>query len=73
MKPSTRILWLLLLIELLLMAGAAFMVRQVTTGAWHAPDPAEALRRILTVAGGVIPLVALPFVVIFTALRRKGR
>jgi hypothetical protein len=72
LRKSTRIFILLGVIELLLIAGTAYMVLQVTSGAWNAPDPAEALRRIMTVAGAAIPLVALPFFVLGVSLRRKG-
>jgi len=48
------------------------MVIQVSSGAWNAPDLAEALSRILGLAGAAVPLVALPFVVFAISLRRKG-
>ena len=72
MKQSTLILILLAIIELLLVVGTLYMVSQVTSGAWTAPDPQEALSRILSVMGAAIPLVALPFIVLAVSLRRKG-
>lgn len=73
MKRSTIVFLLLGVIELVLILGAAFMVSQVMSGAWNAPDPGEALSRILTVAGAAIPLVAIPFAIIAFGLRRKGQ
>jgi hypothetical protein len=72
MRKSTRIFILLGIIEALIIAGAIFMVFQVTSGAWNAPDPSEAISRILAVAGGAIPLVGLPFVILAISLLRKG-
>ena len=73
MKRSTKIFILLGVIELVLILGTAFMASQVMSGAWNAPDPGEALRRIFTVAGAAIPLVGLPFAIIAFGLRRKGQ
>ena len=72
MRKSTSVLILLLVIELLLVGGAAFMVWQVKSGAWNTADPAEALSRILTVAFGAVPLIAVPFLLIYFGARRKG-
>lgn len=72
MRKSTSVLILLIVIELLLVGGAIFMVWQVKSGAWSTSDPAEALSRILRVAFGAVPIVAVPFLLIYSAARRKG-
>lgn len=72
MRKSTSVLILLLVLELLLIGGAAFMVWQVKSGAWKTSDQADALSRILTVAFGAVPLVAVPFLLIYLSARRKG-
>jgi len=72
MRKSTRIFILLGIVEALFLAGAVFMVVQVTSGAWNAPDPSEALSRILTVAGGAMGLFGGVFLVLGLSLRRKG-
>lgn len=72
MKKSTFVLIVLLVIELLLAGGAAFMVWQVKSGGWNTADPAEVLSRILTVAFGAAPIVALPFLIIYFSARRRG-
>lgn len=71
MKKSTSVLILLLVLELLLAGGAAFMVWQVRSGAWSTTDPAELLSRILTVAFAAAPIVAVPFLMIYFSARRK--
>jgi len=48
MKKSTRALVGLVALDGILAAGAWWMVMQVKSGAWNAPDPAEAITRILT-------------------------
>ena len=50
MKKSTRALTGMIGIDALLVAGAAWMVRQVRTGTWNAPDPAAAITEIMRAA-----------------------
>lgn len=73
MKRSTRIFILLGILEAFFLAGAIFMVMQVTSGAWNAPDPSEALSRILAVAGGAMGLFGGILLVLGILLRRKGQ
>ena len=40
MKKSTRALTGMIVLDALLVAGAAWMVLQVQTGTWNTPDPA---------------------------------
>ena len=72
MKKSTRALTGLVVIDLALAAGAAWMVWQVRTGAWNAPDPGEAITSITSTAGGAIGIVTAVLLVAFVVHRRKG-
>ena len=73
MRKSTRIFILLGIVEVLLVAGAAWMTSQVTSGAWNAPDPSEAISRIFTITGAAIPIVAVLFGLIGFGLRKNGQ
>ena len=46
--------------------------RQVRSGAWNAPDPGEAIRRITSTAGMAIGIVTAVLLVAFVVHRRKG-
>lgn len=72
MKKSTRALVGLVVLDLLIALGAWWMLLQVRSGAWNAPDPAEAGRRIGEVAGGAIGIVTAVLLVAFAAHRRRG-
>ena len=72
MKKSTRALTGLIVLDGLLAAGAAWMVWQVKTGAWNAPEPAEAISAITTSAGGAIGIVTAVLLVAFFVHKRRG-
>jgi hypothetical protein len=72
MKKSTRALAGMVLLDLVVGGGAAWMVLQVTSGAWNAPDPGEAIRRICEVAGGAIGIITAVLLVAFVVHRRRG-
>ena len=72
MKKSTRALTGLVGLDLLLAAGAAWMVWQVKTGAWNAPDPAAAITAITQTAGGAIGIVTAVLLVAFFVHKRRG-
>ena len=72
MKKSTRALVGLVVIELLLMGGSAWMVAQTKSGAWHASDPALAISTITQVGGGAIGIVAAILLVAFFVHRKNG-
>jgi len=72
MKKSTRALVGMVALDAALAAGAAWMVWQVRTGAWSAPDPGEAIRRITETAGMAIGIVTAVLLVAFVVHRRKG-
>ena len=72
MKKSTRALVGLVIINGLLALGAAWMVWQTRIGAWHAPDPAEAISTITATAGGAIGIVTAILLMAFFVHRRAG-
>ena len=72
MKKSTRALTGMFVLDLALAAGAAWMIWQVRIGAWNAPDPGEAIRRITSTAGMAIGIVTAVLLVAFVVHRRKG-
>jgi hypothetical protein len=72
MKKSTRALSGMFLLDALILAGAAWMVRQVKSGAWAASDPAAAITEITRTAGGAIGIVTALLLVAFLVHRRRG-
>jgi len=73
MKPSTRALAGLVALDALLLAGIAWLILQVRTGAFHAPDPAEAITTITSIGGGAIGIVTVLLGLAFAYHKRKGR
>jgi hypothetical protein len=72
MRQSTRAVVGLVLIDLLLLAGIAWLITQVKTDALHAPDPADAIMRIATIGGSAIGIVTMILGLTFVLHRRKG-
>ena len=72
MKKSIRVLAGMVVIDALLVAGAAWMVRQVQTGTWNTPDPAATITEITRTAGGAIGIVTAVLLVAFVVHRRGG-
>ena len=72
MRKSTRALTGMVLIDALLVAGAAWMVRQVQTDTWNTPDPAATITEITRTAGGAIGIVTALLLVAFVVHRRRG-
>jgi len=72
MRKSTRALVGLVGMDLALAAGAAWMVWQVRTGAWNAPDPAASISQITSTAGGAIGIVTAVLLLAFVVHRRRG-
>lgn len=72
MKKSTRALVGLVVLDGALAAGAAWMVWQVRSGAWTAPDPPAAISAITSTAGGAIGIVTAVLLLAFVVHRRKG-
>ena len=72
MKKSTRALAGMVVLDALLVAGAAWMVMQVQTGTWNTPDPAATITEITRTAGGAIGIVTALLLVAFMVHRRRG-
>ena len=72
MKKSTRALAGMVVLDALLVAGAAWMVRQVQTGAWNTPDPIDTITAITRTAGGAIGIVTALLLVAFVVHWRRG-
>ena len=72
MKKSTRALVGLAFLDGLLALGAAWMVWQTKSGAWHAPDEAAAITTITSTAGGAIGIITVILLMAFVTHRRQG-
>ena len=72
MKKSTRALVGLVVLDLALALGAAWMVWQTKSGAWHAPDEAAAISTITATAGGAIGIVPVMLLMAFAVHRKRG-
>jgi hypothetical protein len=72
MKKSTRALLGLIVLDALLALGAAWMVWQTKSGAWHAPDESAAISAITSAAGGAIGIVTVILLMAFVLHRRRG-
>lgn len=72
MKKSTRALVGIVLIDGLLLLGAAWMVWQTKTGLWSAPNPSEAISTITATAGGAMGIVTAILLMAFFVHRRAG-
>lgn len=74
MKKSTRALIGMFVIDALILAGAAWLIWQIKTGAMRSAVPeGEAIQTITSTAGGAIGIVTGVLVVAFLTLRLKGR
>lgn len=73
MKLSTRALVGLIVIDTALVAGMGWLILQVRTGTFNAPDPAAAIREITTMGGGAIGIVTVILGLAFLHHKRKGR
>ena len=72
MKKSARALIGLLVIELALLGGTAWMVGQTRSGAWHTSDPAGAIAMITRTGGGAMGIVAVILLLAFFRHRKNG-
>jgi hypothetical protein len=72
MKKSTRALAGMVVLDALLVAGAAWMVMQVKSGAWNTPDPTATITEITRTVGGAIGIVTALLLLAFLVHRRRG-
>ena len=72
MKKSARALVGLVVIELFLLGGTAWMVAQTKSGAWNSPNPAEAISMITSTGGAVMGGVGVILLIAFFRHRKNG-
>lgn len=72
MKKSTRALIGLVVLELVILAGAWWLVSQVQSGAMQTTDPAAAITQITQTAGGAMGIIAVVLLLAFVRHRRNG-
>ena len=72
MKKSTRALVGLVVIELFLLGGTAWMVMQTKSGAWHSDSPGEAISLITSTGGAAMGLVGVILLLAFFHHRKNG-
>jgi NADH:ubiquinone oxidoreductase subunit K len=71
-KKSARAMVGLVIIELLLLGGTAWMVAQTTSGAWHASNPAKTISMITSTGGVAMGVVGVILLIAFFRHRKKG-
>lgn len=62
----------MVVLDALLVAGAAWLVMQVMSGTMNTPDPAATISEITRTAGGVAGIVTGVLLVAFVVHRRRG-
>ena len=72
MKKSTRALIGLVILELFLLGGTAWIVMQTKTGAWHASNPDEAVSLITSTGGAAMGIVGVILMLAFFHHRKNG-
>jgi hypothetical protein len=73
MRKSTRALVGMVVLDLLLAAGAGWLVLQVSSGNWTTTvPPGEAITTITSLFGGAIGIITVLLAVAFVVHRRKG-
>lgn len=73
MKKSTRALVGMVVIDVALLGGAAWMVGQITSGEWKTNvPPGEVITKITSMAGGAIGFISVLLALVFVLQRRKG-
>ena len=73
MKRSTRALVGMVVIDLALLGGAAWLIDKVTSGEWKPTvPPAEAISTIGSTFGAAIGFLSVPLALVFVLQRRKG-
>ena len=74
MKSSTLLVILAVLVEGLIIGGAAFSIMQIRSGAWDAgTQPDEVIKRIGTVAGILVPVFGALMISLIMVARAKEK
>lgn len=72
MKKSTRALIGLVLLDLIVVAGAWWMIDRTQSGAWNANDPAGSITMVTTTAGMLVGAITALLLLAFVMHRRAG-
>ncbi|MBE1528106.1 heme/copper-type cytochrome/quinol oxidase subunit 2 [Sphingopyxis sp. OAS728] len=72
MKKSTRALLGLVLLDLVVIAGAWWMIDRTQSGAWNSNDPAGSITMVTTTAGMIVGVVTVVLLLAFVTHRRAG-
>ena len=72
MKKSTRALVGLVGLDLIVLAGAWWMIAQTKSGALNSNDPAASISMVSTTAGAIIGVVTAVLLLAFFFHRRAG-
>jgi len=72
MKKSTLALLGMLVIDVLILAGTAWFVMTIRSGAALTVPPAEAISTVTTIGGGAIGIVTGILLVAFFVHRKRG-
>ncbi|WP_447758615.1 hypothetical protein [Sphingopyxis fribergensis] len=72
MKKSTRALVGMVALDLIVLAGAWYMIAQTKSGAWNSTDPAASISMVSTTAGTIIGVVTAVLLLAFFVHRRAG-
>lgn len=72
MKKSMRALIGLVLLDVIILAGAWWMVDRTTSGAWNSNNPAESIDMITTTAGMMAGFASVILLLAFFRHRAAG-
>jgi len=71
-KKSTRALLGLVLLDLVVVAGAWWMIDRTQSGAWSSNDPAGTISMVTTTAGMMVGVISALLLIAFVMHRRAG-
>ena len=72
MKKSMRALLGLVLLDVVIVAGAWWMIERTTSGAWNSNNPAESVTMITTAAGMMVGVASVVLALAFFRHRASG-
>jgi len=72
MKKSLRALAGLVLLDVIVIAGAWWMIERTRSGAWQSNDPAGSITMVTTAAGMLVGIISAVLLFAFVLHRRAG-
>lgn len=72
MKKSLRALAGLVLLDVVVIAGAWWMIERTRSGAWQSNDPAGSITMVTTTAGMLVGIISAVLLFAFVLHRRAG-